>query len=676
MPVDINDPAVLAQARAISEEQGIPMDYALQTVLANAPGSTPQQFQNWLRMPGPYSKDNLPPDDGVPFNLGPESLNGGLVGAPGADMGVDPMAGSGNPLLSDGKEGYGHFVDNSLDAGLDRALEKKHADEAAADQKMADQMNVLGEARQRDTDKSVELGMLPQQGYANLVEQDPDFVGHRVEQVASPTADDPDRTVPVTRVHGGKQMTHSPEDMARLEEMGLTTNALGGTPAYDYVEAVDAEGNTTFVNPTLMGKGEESGMLTPHQQQQLETRMNRMRDRRGYSEETQYTPYRKMDGSMGLRIDPNSPEVRQKRRDQMADEANRKQLVQARGMLAGVSPTQNMVNAQMLLMGENLPGGVGMSDEYRKGMMAQMFPEQQATARALAEQETERYRAEQAALAARERGAADVDIAGIDAGAKTSIAETEAGAATSVATITTDAATQQALARNSSNETIAETQARNAETLANIQATTDITMQKEALANELLITEKEIELSRELGDAEREQNAQQHKERILVAQGDIDVRMKQVDVDKKLGKKSLAIEEKKADTDATRAGTEGKLAEAQISAAEAEQLRNVAEANMAKFSLDQQQSTEITKIISKFTGPNWWNTSLTRDERRTAAAQVRDIFKSSRPGMTTAEALRIVDEYNGANLPNRGSTPLIPGQGRSPVLPGTNIPVS
>lgn len=375
MPVDINDPAVIAQARAISEEQGIPMDYALQTVLANAPGSTPQQFQNWLRMPGPYSKDNLPPDDGVPFNLGPESLNGGLVGAPGSDMGVDPMAGSGNPLLSDGKEGYGHFVDNSFDAGLDRAIEKHRSEEAAADQKMADQMNVLGEARQRDTDKSVELGMLPQQGYANLVEQDPDFVGHRVEQVASPTADDPDRTIPVTRVHGGKQMTHSAEDMARLEEMGLSTNALEGTPAYDYIQATDAEGNVTFVNPTLMGKGEESGVLTPHQQKQLETRMNRRRDRSGYSDQTQYTPYRKMDGSMGLRIDPNSPEVRQKIRDQVADEASRKKLVQARGMLAGVSPTQNNINAQMLLMGGELPGGINMSEDFRRRAMQQMMPE-------------------------------------------------------------------------------------------------------------------------------------------------------------------------------------------------------------------------------------------------------------------------------------------------------------
>ena len=359
MPVDINDPAVLAQAQAIAQRDGVPVEFALLQLRGNAPDATPEQYQEFLQAPGPYSKDNLPPDDGVPFNLGPESLNGGLVGAPGSDMGVDPMAGSGNPLLSDGKEGYGHFIDNSFDAGLERAVLKQSNEQAKADQKMADRMAVEKDVYNRQRDESERLGMIEPRTYDNLVEQDPTVTGgFRQEevQVASPTAEDPDRTVPVTRVHGGKQMTHSPEDMARLEEMGLTTNALEGTPAYDYVEAVDAEGNATFVNPTLMGKGEEGGMLTPHQQQQLQTRMNRRRDRSGYSDQTQYTPYRKMDGSMGLRIDPNSPEVRQKIRDQVADEASRKKLVQARGMLAGVSPTQNNINAQMLLMGGELPG--------------------------------------------------------------------------------------------------------------------------------------------------------------------------------------------------------------------------------------------------------------------------------------------------------------------------------
>lgn len=431
MPVDINDPAVLAQAQAIAQRDGVPVEFALLQLRGNAPDATPEQYQEFLQAPGPYSKDNLPPDDGVPFNLGPESLNGGLVGAPGSDMGVDPMAGSGNPLLSDGKEGYGHFIDNSFDAGLERAVLKQSNEQAKADQKMADQMNVLGEARQRDIDKSVELGMLPQQGYSNLVEQDPDFVGNRVEQVASPTAEDPDRTVPVTRVHGGKQMKHSPEDMARLGEMGLATDALEGTPAYDYIQATDGEGNQTFVNPTLMGKGEQ-GVLNPHQMKQLQTRMNRMRDRSGYSDETQYTPYRKMDGSMGLRIDPNSPEVRQKIRDQVADEASRKKLVQARGMLAGVSPTQNMVNAQMLLMGGELPGGISMSEDFRRRAMQQMMPESTKFDIAQAEQKGETRRT-------KIQGRTDRDVEATRAGAITTAAEVKANADKEIAELQRDA---------------------------------------------------------------------------------------------------------------------------------------------------------------------------------------------------------------------------------------------
>jgi hypothetical protein len=382
MPVDINDPAVLAQAQAIAQRDGVPVEFALLQLRGNAPDATPEQYQEFLQAPGPYSKDNLPPDDGVPFNLGPESLNGGLVGAPGLDMGVDPMAGSGNPLLSDGEEGYGHFIDNSYDAGLERGVLKQSNDQAKADQKMADRMAVEKDVYNRQRDEAERLGMIEPRTYDNLVEQDPTVTGgFRQEevQVASPTAEDPDRTVPVTRVHGGKQMTHSPDDIAMAQEVfGLTTKDWDGTPAYDYIEGVDAEGNATFVNPTIVGKmglTEDRGVLNPHQMKQLQTRMNRMRDRSGYSDQTQYTPYRKMDGSMGLRVDPDSPEVRQKRRDQVADKASRKQLIQARGMLAGVSPTQNNINAQMLLMGGELPGGINMSEEFRRRAMQQMMPE-------------------------------------------------------------------------------------------------------------------------------------------------------------------------------------------------------------------------------------------------------------------------------------------------------------
>lgn len=459
MPVNMNADEY-QQAQAISRSQGVPLDYALLVVRGNAPDASPQAFQEMVQA-NPYSKENLPPDDGVPFNAGPEVLAGGLEGAPGADMGIDPMAGTGpngNPLLSDGEEGYGHLQDNSYDAGLQRGVLKQRNDQAKADQGLEDQMNVLGEARQRDIDNSVELGMLPQQGYANLVEQDPDFVGHRVEQVASPTADDPDRTVPVTRVHGGKQMTHDEESFDIAGHEGyytpdgnrfrdLDSQADSGTPAYDYIPVLKENPDTgdmeeTYINPTLMkkqlyrnnddGSALTDGALNAHQMKQLQTRMNRKRDASGYSDETQYTPYRKMDGSMGLRIDPNSPEVRQKRRDQVADQASRQQLLKARGMLAGVSPTQNMVNAQMLLMGNELPGGVNMSEDFRRRTMQQMNPESTKFDIAKAEQEGLSKRA-------RIEGRTDRDVEETRAGGVTTVAEVKANADKEIAELQRDA---------------------------------------------------------------------------------------------------------------------------------------------------------------------------------------------------------------------------------------------
>lgn len=398
MPAASMEDQIYAQAQAlVAANPGMTMEAAIEQIMG-------QMSDSEFRQPKPPSS--------------PEELSGGLEGAPGADMDLDPMAGSGNPLLSDGEEGYGHFEDNSLDAGLDRALEKQRNEQANTDQVMADRMAVEKDVYNRQRDESESLGMIEPRTYDNLVEQDPTVTGgFRQEevQIPSPTPDDPNRTTPVTRVTGGEQQFHSQgsREAAQsgytyvqvdpmtgqpvLDENGnpmpMTSEnqrrGVQGVPAYDFVPAIGPDGNMTYINPTLMANRPETdesmGEMSPSQLRSLQTQQNRIRDRMGVSDEdATFTPYRRSDGSIGNRIDPNSKAVRGKRQAAVDEKQKRQNLVTMRAMMSPrdrggnfVVP-QSQINAEALLMGVDMPAAMpqlsDMDEETRRGLLYQTFP--------------------------------------------------------------------------------------------------------------------------------------------------------------------------------------------------------------------------------------------------------------------------------------------------------------
>ena len=382
------DQILIAVQELMAANPGMTQDEAIQQVLGSMPDAS-------FRQPKPPAP--------------PEELDGGLEGAPSGELPLDPMATTGpngNPLLSDGEEGYGHFTDNSMDAGLERALEKQYAEEAAADLKMQDRMNVLGDAEQRSREEAEALGMIEPGGFQQ-----------EEVQIPSPTPDDPDRTTPVTRITGGEQQFHG-EDARQLAESRyrfIQLDPMTGQPvldengnpipltseqakkqqiesvaAYDFIPVIGLDDNNiSYINPTLMANRPETdesmGEMSPSQMRSLITQQNRIRDRMGVSDEdATFTPYRRRDGSIGNRIDPNSKAVRDKRQAAVDEKQKRQNLVTMRAMMSPrdrggnfVVP-QSQINAQALLMGVDMPAAMpqlsDMDEETRRGLLYQTFP--------------------------------------------------------------------------------------------------------------------------------------------------------------------------------------------------------------------------------------------------------------------------------------------------------------
>ena len=388
------DQILIEVQELMAANPGMTQDEAIQIVLGSRPDSD-------FRQPKPPAP--------------PEELDGGLDGAPSGEIPLDPglmgknehvtLGPNGLPLLSDGKEGYGHFFDNSMDAGLARALEKQYAEEDAADLKMQDRMNVLGDAERRSREEAEGLGMIEPGGFKQ-----------EEVQIPSPTPDDPDRTTPVTRVTGGEQQFHS-QGAREAAESGYTyvqLDPMTGQPvldengqpipidgelakkqqiesvaAYDFVPVLGPDGNLTYINPTLMANRPETdesmGEMSPSQLRSLTTQQNRIRDRMGVSDEdATFTPYRRRDGSIGNRIDPNSKAVRDKRQAAVDEKQKRQNLVTMRAMMSPrdrggnfVVP-QSQINAQALLMGADMPAAMpnlsDMDEETRRGLLYQTFP--------------------------------------------------------------------------------------------------------------------------------------------------------------------------------------------------------------------------------------------------------------------------------------------------------------
>ena len=376
------DQILIEVQELMAANPGMSQDEAIQIVLGSRPDSD-------FRQPKPPAP--------------PEELDGGLVGAPSGDIGIDPS------LMGQDREiDLGPTYATEEDARLENALEIQANRQANADLKMQDRMNVLGDAEQRSREEAEALGMIEPGGFKQ-----------EEVQIPSPTPDEPDRTTPVTRVTGGEQQFHGQDarELAESQQFGyqyIQLDPMTGQPvldengnpipltrelakkqqiesvaAYDFVPVLGRDGNITYINPTLMANRPETdesmGEMSPSQMRSLTTQQNRIRDRMGVSDEdATFTPYRRRDGSIGNRIDPNSKAVRGKRQAAVDEKQKRQNLVTMRAMMSPrdrggnfVVP-QSQINAQALLMGVDMPAAMpqlsDMDEETRRGLLYQTFP--------------------------------------------------------------------------------------------------------------------------------------------------------------------------------------------------------------------------------------------------------------------------------------------------------------